>query len=89
MWPSHTAGDGDGGPPLGPEGGGQLGLQICIYPDILFRVGVVGTLLVQHLKHLVTWVGAHPPVQGDFEVFWDVKKIRIFTGLLKVKPKCF
>ena len=35
--------------------GGQL--QVGIHPDIVFRVGGVGTLLVNHQKHLVTGVG--------------------------------
>ena len=53
-----------------PQGGGQL--QVRKYPDMVFRVGVVGTLLVQHQTHLVTMLGlgAHPPLQGEFESFW-------------------
>ena len=64
----QSKGEGDQTKPHGNKtrGGGT----VCLYPDTCFRVCVVGTLPVQHHKHVVTWVlSAHPPVHADSDIF--------------------
>jgi len=70
-----------------PRGRRHFGVRI--YPEIVFRVYAFGTILVQHQKHLVTWVGCTSPLCKDILKILGVTKIRRVTGLFKVRPVLF